>query len=517
MWVGAGLLVGALTLAFFTVVVNWGRHEDGLLDETGGWWLLSVLVAVLVLAYGVQWGRVDPRLPVREPEGRAYVFWLAVFSAGGVYLAFVGFPTDAFSATVDDARRYDPSPAAAGMWLVVCSVALGCLFMLPSVHAPRLRPLRGSLPSVTAGASAVVLVGVLMVTTAFPRQPGSTAGELGDPAPVPSVVGGMGWSWAPPMGTEIEEVRAGTHGPLALLDDGVVSLDGTTGEELWSFRRPRDWGRSVWADDEHAYVRYAHGTVPEETEPDAPGEPIERTTVVLDIGTGEITGEHTVLEPDEWGVLVGVTPEARIERSWADDDGTLVLTGRSLDDGEELWSRTLVEAGGYVEMHEADLDQWIVPPRGVDALVHDSQDNTWWIAGTWVKRNMSDAEKLLARLVEAQPGTARVFEEGEDPSAFRAYLYATHSGELSTLGGPMGFGVGHADPAGAFVFRPFGPDAITSGATTAETTARAWVDAWRSAGRPGWGRVRPVLLRESVGWRVRAELLHAAEEEPARF
>ncbi|WP_017569008.1 protein-L-isoaspartate O-methyltransferase family protein [Nocardiopsis halotolerans] len=167
--------------------------------------------------------------------------------------------------------------------------------------------------------------------------------------------------------------------------------------------------------------------------------------------------------------------------------------------------------GGYVEMHGADLDQWTVPPRGVDALVHDGQGAAWWVAGAWAKKHPAEAGKLLTGLVDEQPQKVRVFEDSEDPAAFRAWMYATHPDELATLGGPMGFGVGAVDSVGVFVFRPFGPDALSSGATTAQTMARGWVEVWRRAGRPGWARVRPVLLRESSGWRVRAE-----ESEPAR-
>ncbi|WP_444963367.1 outer membrane protein assembly factor BamB family protein [Nocardiopsis sp. M1B1] len=343
-WAGSGLLAGALLLAAATVVRNWGRYEDGLLEETGGWWIPGVAVAGLALFYGIRWSLADSRRLDDEPEGRAYVVWLALAALGGVYPAVAGFPRDSFPATAETAWHYDPSPAAAAMWLVVCAVVLGCLLMLASVRPQRLAPLRRSLPSATAGALAVVLVSVLVGVTAFPREPHTTAAQGGDPPPVPETVSRVGWSWAPPMGTRIEEVHAGTHGPLVLLGDGAVSLDGETGEERWSFRRPRDHGRGVWADDAHVYVRYVRGDVPEGAEPGADGEPVERTTAVLDIATGEVTGEHTAFQPDGWGGLVAMTPEARIGLVRTGPGGSLTLSARALDGGEELWSRALAEA-----------------------------------------------------------------------------------------------------------------------------------------------------------------------------
>ncbi|MFE3457148.1 PQQ-binding-like beta-propeller repeat protein [Nocardiopsis aegyptia] len=276
-WTGAGLLVGALVLSVGTVVLNWGEHEVGLLTETGSWWILAVVIAGLVLVYGIRWYRRHPRMLHDEPGGCAYAFWMSTFSVAGAAIAWAGFPTEAFEATATDGVGFDPSPAAASMWFVVVAVALGCLCMLVSVHAPKLHPRKRSLPFVAAGALAVVLAAALTVVAVFPREPHTVATDPGEPAPVPSGVSRVGWSWEPPLGTEIRGVRAGTHGPLVLFTDGAVALDGTTGEELWSYRRPLDHERRVGADGHGVYVRYAH-------EPDAE----ERVTVTLDTVTGEV-------------------------------------------------------------------------------------------------------------------------------------------------------------------------------------------------------------------------------------
>ncbi|MFE1099431.1 hypothetical protein ACFW4K_02860 [Nocardiopsis alba] len=116
--------------------------------------------------------------------------------------------------------------------------------------------------------------------------------------------------------------------------------------------------------------------------------------------------------------------------------------------------------------------------------MRDEQGGAWWIASGWAKENAAGAGKILARLADEQLRTARVFEEGEEPSAFMAWLYATRPAGLATLGTPTGFGIGAADAGGVFAFQVTGPDAFMSG-TTAEDTARQWVNAWRNAGRPG--------------------------------
>src|SRR5690606_22937560 len=121
-----------------------------------------------------------------------------------------------------------------------------------------------------------------------------------------------------------------------------------------------------------------------------------------------------------------------------------VVTAEVTDD-QSLIGRSLAP-GGYVEMHGPDLDQWTVPPRGVDALARDQQGNAWWIAGPWARQHPDEAEKLLGRLTGAQPDMVSPFEQGEDPAGFRAWLYATRPGELRALGGPMGFGIAHAGP-----------------------------------------------------------------------
>ncbi len=72
----------------------------------------------------------------------------------------------------------------------------------------------------------------------------------------------VGWEWRPPMGTEATDVLPGGNGPLILLRDGAVALDGTDGEDL-----PQtvtlDAETGEIADEDSGFVEPPGGGVPE--------------------------------------------------------------------------------------------------------------------------------------------------------------------------------------------------------------------------------------------------------------
>ena len=99
--------------------------------------------------------------------------------------------------------------------------------------------------------------------------------------PLPTSVSHVAWEWS----TEEEdgnlwEVLPGRSGPMMVLGTGVVGLDGTTGEELWSYRVDSGGLHQVRPTPDHDRVlltRPGH-------EPD--------TAVLLDAGTGQIGRAH---------------------------------------------------------------------------------------------------------------------------------------------------------------------------------------------------------------------------------
>lgn len=165
-------------------------------------------------------------------------------------------------------------------------------------------------------------------------------------------------------------------------------------------------------------------------------------------------------------------------------------------------------AGRYVEMHDVELEQWLVPPRGVDALVRSDDGLDLWISAPWAGRDGEAARGLLTMLANEGTTRAGVLEAGESAVDLTAYLYARRPEEVSVvgLGGPL-WGVGYADPEGAAVFTAADTgSALHGGASRALEPLSVWVEDWRQQGRPGYPDLSPVLTREDRGWRVRAEL-----------
>lgn len=165
-------------------------------------------------------------------------------------------------------------------------------------------------------------------------------------------------------------------------------------------------------------------------------------------------------------------------------------------------------AGRYVEMHDEELEQWLVPPRGVDALVRSGDGLDLWISAPWAGRDDEAARRLLKALADEGTTRAGVLEVEESAVDLTAYLYAHHPEEISVvgLGGPL-WGVGYADPEGVAVFTAADADnALHGGSSGVLKRLRVWVADWRAAGRPGYAGLNPVLTREGEGWRVRAAL-----------
>ncbi len=216
--------------------------------------------------------------------------------------------------------------------------------------------------------------------------------------------------------------------------------------------------------------------------------------------TPSLVPESWVAQASAGAVIVApveVTPWVKtsaILRAHLDAEGRLR--------GDELSS------GRYVEMHDEVLDQWLVPPRGVDALFRASDDQAWWISAAWARKDVEGAVEVLRGFSERKLSRLRVLAEGESAEDLRACLYATRADEISVVGmGDSGGTLGYADATGFAVFAPGATgDVVHGGAVTAVERVGAWVDAWRQAGRPGYGSLRPVLKRVEGGWRVRAEL-----------
>ncbi|WP_306371116.1 PQQ-binding-like beta-propeller repeat protein [Nocardiopsis sp. CC223A] len=262
-WSGAGLAAGAGLLAGATALTGAGAER--------GWGLAVAAVACLLSAYTIG----------ARPEGGR----TAAFRAGAGALALAGaavavwtFPADSLEAFAPADGLVVPSRAAVRLWAAVAAVALGALLSALAGPPASLRPLRRSLPGALAGALPVLLAGALVGPVLFPAERHTVAGAPEPTAPT-------AWTWEPPGRVAVREVLPGDRGPLVLLGDGAVALDGAAGEPVWEYRRPHpglggqgvgSWGdgMDVWSDGGRVYVAERSGP----------------PFAVLDAATGAVTG-----------------------------------------------------------------------------------------------------------------------------------------------------------------------------------------------------------------------------------
>lgn len=355
-WAGAGMVAGALILAVVAAVLHWSGQDEGLFETAGWGWFWACAIGGIFLMLGVRWGRAHSVQPPDAESGWEYALYLvpmtvlvSLAAGGGALLG------------ADAAGPGSLAPSELRMGVVVCAVALGLVLMLTAVRPPRLFPRTRSLPSFGAGALAVVLLGA-----GAPALAGNTgdadrsevrhvvAENPPEKAPVPERVREVGWAWEPDGAAAIHWIASGVHGPLVVFADGVVSLDGTDGSEVWSYRRPAAEEVAVWAGNGWVLVTHTpEGDPDSEGEGDDAEEPV---TEVFDLVTGEPAGGYTGpsgQEPDGdtgqllgWSDGIGVHTDSR-----AGNDEFLGSAGVSAWDGEsgeELWYRRLAPEEGDV-------------------------------------------------------------------------------------------------------------------------------------------------------------------------
>lgn len=165
--------------------------------------------------------------------------------------------------------------------------------------------------------------------------------------------------------------------------------------------------------------------------------------------------------------------------------------------------------GGFVPMHDTSEPKWGVPPRNVDALVHDTDDNPWWLSAHWIRHDHRAAgEDLLRQLITERHTADSPLTSDENPADFHLYLTATQPGALTTaaLGEPL-WQIGHTRP-GSAAFIPTRLDhtlTYTGDFRSVETLA-SWAHEWRELGRPGYDRIEVFLRPQEEGWSVRTRL-----------
>ncbi|CAL9394368.1 hypothetical protein SUDANB121_01333 [Nocardiopsis dassonvillei] len=229
-------------------------------------------------------------------------------------------------------------------WAAVSAAGTGLLLLAVGRRRMRARPARHSLPPVAAGLALALVAGfgvrALALSLAVDHTVAATA--PGTAPPVPAQVSRIAWSWTPPADGTVEDVLPGTLGPIVVLDDGVVALDGGTGGELWRYRlHGADARAAVHGGGTRVHV--AHG------DPDDPGHAGPLAWVELDTARGGTVEEFTTPPPPE-GVDARVLAAGpgTLLYSWSEHGGPSRISARDTASFRESWSFTAPEEPGRV-------------------------------------------------------------------------------------------------------------------------------------------------------------------------
>ncbi len=285
-WVSGALgRAGIVVLVAVVPFAAWVLWRGPWPEEEGPLWWLPVVVLplfALLLVERLVYTAGDLDTPVTSRH-RQLLVCLSVFA---VVLALVVAPVDTIPliASVND---FAPSESATGLWISALLVALGTVLYLGTLTGSSERP-RGRWYAGSFAGGLIVVSAAALVTPLSEYRPiahSSTAEVSGEPAPVPTDLDEVGWTWSAPEDADVVRVEAGSRGPVVVLKDGLIGLDGGTGEELWSYRARYSY---AWSDRERGVFAdrndLASTFVLEGTEE-------ERRRVVLDTATGRIVEE----------------------------------------------------------------------------------------------------------------------------------------------------------------------------------------------------------------------------------
>jgi hypothetical protein len=295
--------VGLGVAGVAALVTAWVLGDDFVQPTPGPWWTQAgtvVLISVLAV--------------LARTRRRVLVLAVAVLALAVTVTAVLGF--------FDQYSRGFPGRATVVTVLGGLAVTVAALLVVRTV------PRYGWHP-VTVVAFLVVPVVAAPLALAAPglRVDATTAGA-GTAAAVPASVSGVAWSTE--LDGRVQDVVPAGAGVVVLLADGVVALDGQTGDIRW--RRARHGAEAVQLaaspDGRTVVVQF------EPRDPtDRRGESISRE--VIDAFTGEVrfTTEDTATG-DARDFATEVTDTSYLGVA---DDGQ-ELFGNSLTDGTRLWS-----------------------------------------------------------------------------------------------------------------------------------------------------------------------------------
>ncbi|MBQ1083519.1 PQQ-binding-like beta-propeller repeat protein [Nocardiopsis sp. B62] len=251
-WFGSGLFVVGSVIAVSGQVAQIVQAVQA--GRDAAWAGLAVLGLVLLLVLGFVVNRVrDRRYPEllaeladREKMRGHYVdarkradrsarvqVWTAVLVASALTVLAWRRTVDLFQGGVPD-HIHTAQTAGITLQLVGALLFATALWSRPW---PRVRG-GGPAGAVAASTGALALALVHAAVTVLPVDATTTTERRVDPPPVPDSVSGIGWVWEAPEGDHVSRAATAGEGLVVLIGDGVVALNGETGEELWHHRRP---------------------------------------------------------------------------------------------------------------------------------------------------------------------------------------------------------------------------------------------------------------------------------------
>ncbi|USY22382.1 hypothetical protein NE857_12670 [Nocardiopsis exhalans] len=314
----------------------WEPQSNRMPEELGGPLVLVLILALVVGGYVLLRSTVDPGDDPGKVPARGQTLARIAGALGGLALVVWTFPDQYLVPTViNDGYPLYPDTFAE-LWVGVCSIALGLALLVGASDKLPVRQWKRALAGLGSGVLAVALIAALTpVLTRALTMEHSTAEAGREPEPVPAEVSQVGWTWQPEH--TVVGVGRGVLGPVIQYRDGFVALDGATGEELWTYRRPyaRHVGTGFFAGNEDRAYFHHQESIESET----------GTLLVLDTTTGEVVRETSVPEPgrDGFGGDGYLTPEARVFRD-AEDGRSLVVAHR-IDSDEPIWEVPFADDG----------------------------------------------------------------------------------------------------------------------------------------------------------------------------
>ncbi|WP_152514424.1 outer membrane protein assembly factor BamB family protein [Nocardiopsis valliformis] len=305
-------------------------------EELGGPLVFVLILALIVGGCVLLRSTVDPGDDPGKLPARGQTLARIAGALGGLALVVWTFPDQYLVPTVIN-EGYPLYPDTfVELWVGVCSIALGLALLVGASDKLPVRQWKRALAGLASGVLAVALTAALTpVLTRALTMEHSTVEAGREPEPVPAEVSQVGWTWQPEH--TVVGVGRGALGPVIQYRDGFVALDGATGEELWTYRRPyaRHVGTGFFAGNEDRAYFHHQESIESET----------RTLLVLDTSTGEVVRETSVPEPgrDGFGGDGYLTPEARVFRD-AKDGRSLVVAHRIGSD-EPIWEVPFADDG----------------------------------------------------------------------------------------------------------------------------------------------------------------------------